>query len=256
MSDAANNLAGLPLQPEPEVVNEFYSRFWNSEAWGSAQPNEDEQLRAESIIRFIEEFVRPRIAEGPSLRILDLGCGRGWLTSILSDYGSVLGIDPVPAAIERARVLFPDVDVRLSESANLISEGLEAQFDLIVSSEVIEHVVGGQKEAFLRDIYRLLKPGGFAILTTPRGELWKLWNRTEQEEQPVEEWISEKELGRLCEAVRFRVVAKDRVFVRYSLDWLSRIAARNTKLAYIGLQEKLRYHRAIYQVVLLRRDLS
>jgi len=167
----------------------------------------------------------------------------------------VLGIDPVPAAIERARVLFPDVNVRVGDSANLISEGLEAQFDLIVSSEVIEHVVRAQKESFLRDIYRLLKPGGFAILTTPRGELWKLWSRIETEEQPVEEWISERELQQLCESAQFRIVAKDRVFVRYCFDWLSRIAARNTKLAYIGLQERLRYHRAIYQVVLLRREL-
>jgi len=242
------------LQPDPEVVNEFYSMFWNSPAWGSAQPNEDEKLRAKSITKFIEEFVRTN-AETPNLRILDLGCGRGWLTSILASYGSVLGIDPVPAAIERARVLFPDVNVRVGDSANLISEGLEAQFDLIVSSEVIEHVVRAQKESFLRDIYRLLKPGGFAILTTPRGELWKLWSRIETEEQPVEEWISERELQQLCESAQFRIVAKDRVFVRYCFDWLSRIAARNTKLAYIGLQERLRYHRAIYQVVLLRREL-
>ena len=254
MADVATNLAGSHVPPDPEAVNEFYSRFWNSAAWGGAQPNEDEKLRAEAITRFIEEFVRTPNAESPNLRILDLGCGRGWLTSILSDYGSVLGIDPVPAAIERARVLFPNLNVRLADSANLISEGLEAQFDLIVSSEVIEHVVGTQKESFLRDIYRLLKPGGFAILTTPRGELWKLWSRTEQEEQPVEEWVSEKELRRLCESVRFRVVAKDRVFVRYSFDWLSRIAARSTRRGYIGLQEKLRYHRAIYQVVLVTRE--
>ncbi|HYR76633.1 MAG TPA: class I SAM-dependent methyltransferase [Pyrinomonadaceae bacterium] len=243
------------LHPDPAVVNEFYSRFWSSEAWGSAQPNEDEKLRAQAITRLIDEFVTPQQADDPNLRILDLGCGRGWLTSILSDYGTVLGIDPVPAAIERAKVLFPNLNTRLAETVDLISEGLEAQFDLIVSSEVIEHIVQGQKESFLRDIYRLLKPGGFAILTTPRGELWKLWSSMGEPGQPVEEWITETEMRRLCESVQFRVVARDRVFLPdFPFDWLSRIAARNTRLRYLGLQEKLRYHRAIYQVILLSRD--
>jgi len=242
------------LRPDPAVVNEFYSKFWNSEAWGSIQPNRDESHRAKAITKLIEEFVMPRNAGAPNLRILDLGCGRGWLTAILSDYGSVLGIDPVPAAIERAKVLFPNLNTRHAESSDLITEGFEAQFDLIVSSEVIEHVVQGRKESFLQDIYRLLKPGGFAILTTPRAEMWDLWARVATSDQPVEEWISEADLQRLCESVHFRVVAKDRVFLPdFPFDWLSRIAARNTNLRYLGLQERLRYHRAIYQVLLLQR---
>jgi SAM-dependent methyltransferase len=241
---------------DPEVVNDYYSKFWSSEAWGRALPNEDERLRANAITGLIEKFVLPRGASAENLSILDLGCGRGWLTALLSHYGSVLAIDPVPAAVERARVLFPGLNVRVAEGSNLIAEGLEEQFDLIVSSEVIEHVVHNQKAKFITDMYRLLKPGGFAILTTPRGELWKLWNRLGHEEQPVEEWITEEDLRRLCESVNFRVVAKDRVFLpKFPFDWLSRLAARNlSRFGQTRLQSKLRYQRGIYQVILLERE--
>lgn len=41
-------------------------------------------------------------------------------------------------------------------------------FDIIVAVEVIEHVP--QDEAFVREICRILKPGGYAYLTTPNGD--------------------------------------------------------------------------------------
>lgn len=237
-----------------EVVNAFYSKFWNSEAWGRPEPNSDEQLRADSITRLIEEFVLPM--GGGNLRILDLGCGRGWLTSLLSRYGPVLGIDPVPAAIERAKLLFPNLNVRLAQTEDLIDEGFTGRFDLIVSSEVIEHVPNRQKKSFVANIHRLLKPGGFATLTTPRGEMLKIWREKFTPGQPIEEWISEKDLDQLCESSGFSIVTRDRLFLSESpYDWLSRIAAGYDWLRYFGLRQRLRYHRAIYQVILLRRPL-
>ena len=243
----------INLSPALRRENEYYAKFWSSEAWGTAQPNNDEKLRAAAITKLIEEFVIPG-SNAASLRILDLGCGRGWLTSLLANYGSVLGIDPVPASIERAKTLFPKLDVRVAESANLISEGFEGQFDLIVSSEVIEHVVNNRKPEFVRNLNRLLQPNGFAILTTPRGELWQHWQRLGNGEQPVEEWITESDLTKLCESAGLRVVKRERVFLPdCPFDWLSRLASRRTGLiAGSGLQRRLRHYRGIYQVVALQ----
>jgi 2-polyprenyl-3-methyl-5-hydroxy-6-metoxy-1,4-benzoquinol methylase len=244
----------VSLSPALRRENEYYAQFWSSDAWGTAQPNNDERLRAAAITKLIEEFVIPR-SNAASLRILDLGCGRGWLSSLLANYGSVLGIDPVPAAIERAKVLFPTLTVRVADSSNLISEGFAGQFDLIVSSEVIEHVVRAKKPEFLSNIKRLLKPNAFAILTTPRGELWQQWQRLGNGEQPVEDWITEPDLKKLCESTDLRIVKKDRVFLPdCPFDWLSRLAARNTRLmAASGLKRRLRHHRGIYQIVALHK---
>jgi len=243
----------VSLSPALRRENEYYAKFWSSEAWGSAQPNNDEKLRAAAITKLIDEFVIPE-SNAAGLRILDLGCGRGWLTSLLANYGSIIGIDPVPAAIERAKILFPNLDVRVAEGANLITEGFEAQFDLVVSSEVIEHVVPSQKPEFVRNLKRLLKPNGFAILTTPRGELWKQWQRLGNGAQPVEEWITESDLNKLCESSGLRVVKRDRVFLPdCPFDWLSRLASRSNGLfAGSGLQRRLRHLRGIYQVVALQ----
>jgi 2-polyprenyl-3-methyl-5-hydroxy-6-metoxy-1,4-benzoquinol methylase len=240
----------VSLSPALARENEYYAKFWSSEAWGAAHPNNDERLRAAAITKLIEQLLIPG-SNAASLRILDLGCGRGWLTSLLANYGSVLGIDPVPAAIERAKTLFPTLDVRVADSAKLLSEGFAAQFDLVVSSEVIEHVVHSRKPEFVRDLKRLLKQNGLAILTTPRGELWQQWQRLGNGAQPVEEWITEADLTKLCEAAGFRVVKRDRVFLPdCPFDWLSRLASRSTGLS--GLQRRLRHYRGIYQVVALQ----
>jgi 2-polyprenyl-3-methyl-5-hydroxy-6-metoxy-1,4-benzoquinol methylase len=241
-------------------ANEYYSELWRSEGWGNAQPNEDERLRANAIHRLLNDRVMSSRTETGDFRIVDIGCGRGWLTAMLAAHGTVLGIDPIPAAVERAKSLFPNLTFRIADGADLISEGSENQFDLVVSSEVIEHVVDSKKEEFVRNIYRLLKPGGFAILTTPRGELWKQWKRLGLEEQPVEQWIDEKRLQYLCESAQFRVIARDRVFLPdFSYNWLTWIATRKITRRLISrfyqspFIRRLRAHCGIYQVILLKR---
>ena len=242
------------LHPDPTFINEFYTNFWSSREWADREPNRDESLRAAAITRLIETSVLPADGADRKLRILDLGCGRGWLTSLLCRFGYVVGIDPVAAATQRAKVLFPSLDIRCGESSDLISMGYEGQFDLIISSEVIEHVVDDDKRGFVDNIRRLLKPGGFAIVTTPRGELWRLWSRRLESPQPVEEWISEAELHRLCEACDLQVITKGRVFLPHCpFDWLSRAASHSRIFVSKALRDKLRYYRAIYQVILMRR---
>lgn len=81
----------------------FYDKFWMKEPYLSKDPNWEDELRVDAIMRFIKRYVLPSFSSGEHLKILDVGCGRGWLTNILSSYGHVLGIDP---SITRARELF------------------------------------------------------------------------------------------------------------------------------------------------------
>src|SRR5262245_33802744 len=78
----------------------FYRKVLATQYWGSAEPNGfDECRRWEVIEQLLREFVLPgRTAAGP-LKILDLGCGRGWLTKELARFGEPLGIDPLDASI-------------------------------------------------------------------------------------------------------------------------------------------------------------
>jgi len=234
----------------PEDPEQFYDRFWRSPRWGSAEPNDDERSRLAAIEDLLGE------AGGETrLRILDLGCGRGWLSHALTRYGEVLGTDVVGAAVERARELFPDLEFERTDIEGLMASHGPAAFDVVVSSEVLEHVPDADKSDFLDGVRQLVKPDGVAILTTPRGELLETWQRAITSQQPVEEWITEAELDRLAVHVGFRVERRCRAHV-YGLSPLSRLYASRVFRACarrLPVLERLTDGSRIYQVVLLRR---
>lgn len=240
-------------------LDAFYDQLWNQASHGAQ--DDVEQSRRQVILRLMEEYVLPSFGVENSLRILDLGCGRGWLTNILSHYGYAVGIDPVQSAIKRARESFPALEFRVGIAKDFfrMNEGTD-QFELIVSTEVIEHIVDDEKQDFLTNIHSLLVPRGFAILTTPRGELWTAWKRLGIKEQPIEQWIGEASLDQLSRSVGFQVVAKDRAFLpKFSYNWISHLAtSRFLRLLMkhfprSRLLAKLRYYCGIYQVILLRK---
>ncbi len=86
---------------------------------------------------------------------LDVGCGRKpYEKTFFAGAGKYIGLDYLT---DRST---PDV----VGSATDIPLG-DAGFDTIVSTEVLEHVPDPQKA--LREMYRVLKPGGYLILSTP-----------------------------------------------------------------------------------------
>ena len=96
------------------------------------------------------------------LELLDVGCGAGNMMHHLSRYGQVKGveIDPRPVAVARAR----GYDVDQGDAA----QGLPydtASFDVVTALDVIEH--NQDDVRILREMHRVLKPGGFAAVTVP-----------------------------------------------------------------------------------------
>lgn len=187
--------------------DEFYKNFFiGNKKWNRASPNYDENLRwsvIENFLYFIEGY-RTALSNNSKSNILDVGCGRGWLSNILSGHGNVIGIEPVKAVVEYGRRLFPGLDLRIGTTQNLIDEGHESYFDIIVCSEVIEHIADDKKAAFLNDLKRLLKENGFLILTTPRKDAEAEWKKYGDPEQPIENWIFEKVLAKLLSAAGFQ----------------------------------------------------
>lgn len=118
----------------------------------------------------VVEYLVRRFA-GKSERVLDLGARRSPYTSGLP--GLVVGLD-LPAE-EDARLGFS------SKSLNRFARGRHVAvfgrgeampfpdntFDTVLMIEVIEHVEGDDQA--LREIRRVLKPGGVLVMTTPNG---------------------------------------------------------------------------------------
>jgi ubiquinone/menaquinone biosynthesis C-methylase UbiE len=98
-------------------------------------------------------------------RVLDIGCGTGSLVILIKRLHpdvDVVGIDPDPKALTRAR--------RKAERTALpmqLDQGFsdelpypDAFFDRVFSSFMLHHLQAGEKEKTLREVRRVLKPGG------------------------------------------------------------------------------------------------
>lgn len=96
--------------------------------------------------------------------LLDLGCGEGrGVELLLGNAKSYLGLDKIEEIIERLRGKYPQVQFEAGVFPPFKLP--DNSFDTVVSFQVIEHIQND--ELFLSEIYRVLKPGGKAILSTP-----------------------------------------------------------------------------------------
>ena len=104
------------------------------------------------------------------LKCLDIGCGGGILSEPLSRLGAIVtGIDgsamAIKSAINHSQKSRLNIDYKCLSSSELIkSKNLTDQFDIVVASEVIEHV--NNRSLFLSDISKLSRPGGLVVFTT------------------------------------------------------------------------------------------
>jgi len=101
---------------------------------------------------------------------LDVGCGAGLLAEPLARLGAkVTAVDAAPELIEAAKAHATGQGLSIDYRAVGV-ELLEAQYDLVTSMEVIEHVADPQ--AFIDDLAARLAPGGLMILSTPNRTAW------------------------------------------------------------------------------------
>jgi len=88
---------------------------------------------------------------------------------------------------------------------------MDGVFDLIVSSEVLEHVL--DKSAFVAHLRRLSKPRGLLIVSTPRAELYAQWTQKNSvPSQPIEQWISTDALTALLKRNGYQVLESATAF--------------------------------------------
>src|SRR5215467_5872489 len=110
---------------------------------------------------FVTNQVLARYAR-PGVRAADLGTGPGAMADRLSGFGcDVLGVDRDANGFE-AKLPHVTLDFDQPDFASQLGPG---SFELITAIEVVEHVES--PIGFLRNIRRLLAPGGVAVLTTP-----------------------------------------------------------------------------------------
>jgi len=98
------------------------------------------------------------------LRILEIGCGVGRLTSYLTQKGfNVIGFDTSITLIKEGNKLYSDVKKFLASGESIPFR--DSTFDIILSFDVLEHI--SDVEGHLSEVKRTLKNGGLYLFQTP-----------------------------------------------------------------------------------------
>ena len=125
---------------------------YNSKAYPASRCGQDD-LRVQLALPLI----------GKAGRVLDVGCLDGTIAELLVKMGNtVSGIDASEPAVKRA--MARGIDARLGNVEETFP--FESNFfDAVFAGEIIEHVF--DVDAMLKEIKRVLKPGGAFVVTTP-----------------------------------------------------------------------------------------
>jgi 2-polyprenyl-3-methyl-5-hydroxy-6-metoxy-1,4-benzoquinol methylase len=104
----------------------------------------------------------------PGSRVLDLGCGTGYLLHWISQKGlTAYGVDQSSSMIEAARYFLPDLEITLSDGLEYL-QAHPTSFSAIFCHDVLEHLPTEDScLAWVQAARRALLPGGFFICRVP-----------------------------------------------------------------------------------------
>ena len=143
--EPSRRASSVPASPTASVV-------YDSEDYAMLNRPIETERHARRIMRHL------RPSDGQ--RLLEVGCGRGWLTQRMQErFPATYGVDVNPRSIVHA------VTANLHVMDAVALEFDDEQFDHVYSFHAIEHIVDAA--AALREMHRVLRPAGRVLLVYP-----------------------------------------------------------------------------------------
>jgi SAM-dependent methyltransferase len=137
--------------------------------------------------------------EAGGRRILDAGCGTGWNLQDLAAFGDTYGVDLSPLAVITTRRR----GGRVAQGNLLGLPFAAASFDVVTSFDVLYHAWISDDAQAVRELARVLKPGGLILVKVPA--LRMLWGAHDEAVHSRHRY-TRGELERLLEGAGLRLV--------------------------------------------------
>jgi 2-polyprenyl-3-methyl-5-hydroxy-6-metoxy-1,4-benzoquinol methylase len=114
-------------------------------SYGSSQPEHHHHYLVKPVLSLIHTAIAQTPCSGSSptskIKVLDLGCGSGSFSHFLATQGfEVVGIEESASGVAQAQQAYPNCQFRQGSIYALDLTDLAQAFDLVVSTEVIEHL--------------------------------------------------------------------------------------------------------------------
>jgi SAM-dependent methyltransferase len=217
--EACGTAAALPQTVPPGLYESIYSHAHAIPSYGRYQRYADEVEGKSDALAYladqeeaywaVAELVAERPTPGRALRVLEIGCGLGYLTYALHRAGfDATGLEHSSRAVETAERRFGPHYVcgTLEEYA----AGRGPCFDLVILTEVLEHVPA--VVPLLEQAVALLTEDGALLVTTPNRSFYDRQVLWETDLPPVHLWwfgrrSIELLAGRVERSVRFLSLA-------------------------------------------------
>lgn len=125
--------------------------------------------RLYSLSKFIEK------ADVLHKKVLDLGCGFGWFEYNFENLTKkITAVEVSKKDLKTAKENIKSKKIEFIVGSALKIPAKKETFDMVLVSEVIEHIPKNMEDKFFSEINRVLKKDGVLYLTTPFNSFWSI----------------------------------------------------------------------------------
>lgn len=118
-------------------------------------------------LKIITSYLNKHIGDKDGVKILNVGCGTGGTLKTLEKYGKVENVDVSDDAID----FMKQAGYKVKKVEGIKLPYKDNSFDLVAAFDVLEHIE--HDEEALKEWLRVLKPGGYVVMTIPAHQwLW------------------------------------------------------------------------------------
>lgn len=209
----------LDTQPEEDRIKEFYSEDYfhsqHPEGYHDIIARKDDVVnyRLKAIVELINKLSPTKG------RLLEVGCAVGYFLELAQQAGwEVQGVELSSWAAEYAKE-----KTKVQVSTAKLEDFPSSYFDAVVMIELIEHT---QNPAlFLNEVYRILKPEGLILITTPNSKSIhaEIWEKRFQEIFLIPEHLflfSIPTIKRILELTNFKIIhLQTKTYLRRYYDY-------------------------------------